>query len=344
MKMTTYNSYSVFRSDVYSDGYSTGRPHFTPDLAKCPSCKILFFRHNIKDKIKMKFREAGTIKDIKDPNRSDLINALKTNVAKTWEEELQLLEDLWRDFNGDLRYGSINLSDNEIEYWTAICAALLPLAEKKYNEKNDDNYLIQIAELYRNILNFDKCIEIINSLDPGWDWLKDQYILECERKNPCPFVLLTKSDLNLENNERADKYDYLDRARKYTNRRLFEKALGDYNKAEELGHNDYYTLYIERSQIYSQIFNDHDKAITDYSKALSIAQTSLQEEKERNKPLNIDCYTDRILNALFKRCCEYELIREFENAFADINAVIKLQYEYLAYKEYESIKNVYWKN
>ena len=142
MKMTTYNSYSVHNSDIYSDGYSTGRPHFTPDLAKCPSCYALFYRHNIKDKKKMKYREAGKIKDIKDPNRSDLIKALKEGVPKNWQEELQLLEDLWRNFNNDLRYGNINLSDTELEYWTAVCTALLPLTEKKLVEikKREDEY------------------------------------------------------------------------------------------------------------------------------------------------------------------------------------------------------------
>ena len=353
MKMITYNSYSVHRSDIYSDGYSTGRPHFTPDLAKCPNCKNLFFRHNVKEKTKIKRKDAGNIKDIKDPERSDLIKAFKNGTAKTWEEELQLLEDLWRDFNDDLRYGQNELSDNELEYWNAVCSALLPLTEKKYQEmhlkknkkkyerEDPDNCLIQIAELYRNNLNFNKCIEIINTLDSDWDWLKDQYIHECERKNPSPFELLRKSDLDLENNQRTDEYDYLHRARKYEGRGFFEKAIADYNKAEELGYKDY-NLFIDRADIYAMHFKNHDKAIIDYSKALSFAQVSLKEEMGKNKPLNIDCYTNWVLHALYNRSREYELIGELENAFNDINTVIKTQNDYLIYKDYENTKKSVW--
>ena len=91
-----------------------------------------------------------------------MINAFKQSVATNWKEELQLLEDLWRNFNHDMRNGSNYLSDDELEYWNAICSALLPLTEKNYNEIR----------------------------------LKDQFALECERRNPSPFELLKKSESN----------------------------------------------------------------------------------------------------------------------------------------------------
>ena len=342
MKMTTYRSYSVFRSDVYSDGLTTGGPLFIPDLAKCPDCKVLFFRHNVKNKKNMEYRKAAKIKDIKIPKRADLINAQKQGVAKNWKEELQLLEDLWRDLNDDLRHGNNNLKDKEFQYWNEICAALLPLAEKhykemcrqslrlkknskKYDDKDRDNCLIMTAEINRNLSDFDKCEELINTLNSQWDWLKEQYILEVMRKNPLTFQLLTKSDLNLENYERAGMYDYLDRAKKYKNRCLPEKALADYNKAEELGDGDNYHLYIERALLYTGYFNDHDSAIADFSKALSIAQNSLEEEKKKEKPLNIECYTNWILNALERRSNEYELNGNPACASADKNIMIKIQ-------------------
>jgi TPR repeat protein len=180
-------------------------------------------------------------------------------------------------------------------------------------------------------------MKIINSLNVEWDWLKEQFALECNRKNPCPFELLSKGDLNLENNERADKYDYLDRAKKYINRCMPEKALADYNKVEEMGYDDNFHFYYERGEIYSEFFNERDKAIADFSKALSIAEESLKQEKEREKPLNIECFSNWMVHALNSRSKEYELKGDKENALTDKNAVINIEGEIESYKEKKAL-------
>jgi tetratricopeptide (TPR) repeat protein len=293
MKMKTYKSYTVRRIEFFSDGVRTGRPHFTPDLAKCPNCKCLFFRHNVKNKKTMKSKNAGNIEGIEDPSRADLISALENNITENWEEEKHLRVDLWRSLNNTTRYGNEVLSGGELETWKANCDALLPLAERtlnemglkenseKYDDDDRDNCIIQIAELYRNTGNFDGCLNLINELNGDWSWLIKQYQWECGAKNPFAFELLSKNDLNLEKNKRADEYDYFHRGKKYLakylGRRDVKKALADFNKAEELGM-DGSTFYRERGLLYLNNLNDPGGAITNFSLAL----IQLEEYNERS--------------------------------------------------------------
>ena len=215
MKMLTPRSYtSRGGGSLYSDSFSTGGPHFTSDLAKCPHCKKLFFRHNDKNAIEMDIRKAGNIKYIKDPEREDLLGVLtdKDNIAegfiKNRKEEKTFRLDLWHELNKTTRSGRYKLSEDEFEIWKNNCAALLPLMEKtlkemqseknsaQYRDKDRDNCLIQIAELNRNLGNFDECVNLINKLDAKWDWFKKQFECECEAKNIFTFELLSESELN----------------------------------------------------------------------------------------------------------------------------------------------------
>ena len=234
MKMPVYMSYTVHGSSLYSDGYNTGKPGFTPDFAKCPNCGFLFFRHKIKKKKKVKLRSAGGIERIKKPERGDFIKALgeiasESNIQtektetlwsrlfnktygtiKTLQDEKQVREDLWRELNHDIRHGKNNLSDEDFKIWKENCFALLPLMEKSleetgiqikkgsrnFDESGRNTLLTAIAELYRNLENYNKCMEIINTIDAQWDWLKIQFIRECEKRNFLTFELLSKKDMN----------------------------------------------------------------------------------------------------------------------------------------------------
>ena len=210
MKMMTYMSYTVHNRTLFSDG---DKSYSTPEFAKCPNCDALFFRHNIKKKKKVKSGSANDIDRIKEPRLEDLIRALNEKTAKTWQEEIFVREDLWRELNNGLRHGRIDLSDDEYKLWKENCAALLPLNEKEfaemelkkkkndYNKRDKDNLLITIAELNRNNEKFDKCIEVFEKLDSDWDWLKKQFKTECEKKNHLPFKLMSKREMSLKDNE-----------------------------------------------------------------------------------------------------------------------------------------------
>gem|GEM_PF-2315715 len=235
MKMTTYRSYTVHRSEIYSDGFSAGRPHFAPNLAKCPRCKKLFYRHRVKNKKEMDYRIASVFKNIETPDRADLMAALKEKIFKNKNEEKTLREDLWRKLNHTTRYGQGEFDNEELTLWKSNCAALLPLAEyyykemqleknaKKHNKENCDNCLIQIAELNRNIGNFDECMNLIDMLDKNWNWLKEQFRRECKKKNIFTFKLMFENELNIENDKKADKYDYSAEQDRIKPEQLYEK-------------------------------------------------------------------------------------------------------------------------
>ena len=46
-----------------------------------------------------------------------------------------------------------------------------------------------IAELYRNLGQFEQCLEIINNLPSNFEWLKDKFNENCDKKNKLVFRL-----------------------------------------------------------------------------------------------------------------------------------------------------------
>jgi tetratricopeptide (TPR) repeat protein len=291
----------------------------------------LFFRHNVKQagKIKRSIAQRNTskIKDIKDPEYKDFINALKQGLAKNWQEEKQIREYLWRDLNKNVRRGGNYFKGNEQKIWKDNCIALLPLTEKAYKEillkKNSKKYsgedrencLVMIAELNRNLDNFDKCMEIIKQLNSEWDWLKEQFAWECEAKNPFAFQLIGKEAMNLDKTRKPSRNKpaagfgdaYFERGKIFCKRGYVKKALADFNMAEKLGVRDYERcdLFLERGVLYLQKFNDNDKALADFTKALDFVEYDRQREE-----------------ALSGRSSAYQNKGDSAAALADITAVI----------------------
>ncbi|MDR0320448.1 MAG: hypothetical protein LBI28_03010 [Treponema sp.] len=165
----------------------------------------------------------------------------------------------------------------------------------------------------------------IKELGRDWSWLKKQYIGECKAKNPFTFELLFKDELNLEKNEKADKYDYVNRGRKYLakcyERADIEKALADYNKAEELGM-DGQRFYEERGLIYLSDLNDQDNAIADFTKALSQSERCPNSAKAVTLSWRSQAYRER---------------GDLAAALADIQAAIELDSENSAWYYYRKM-------
>jgi len=317
MAMLTYRSYTVHHSEVYSDGYNTGKPNFTPDLAKCPYCDTLFFRHNAKE---TKVANRKKIEDIKRPERSDLLKATKENITKTWQEKKQLYEDLWRIFNHGTRKGAGVFTDHELTIWKDICSELLLLSKKALKNKSEkstdhDNLLIQVAELHRNLSEFGKCLKLLDKLSNDWDWLKEQFVRECKTKNPFTFELASKHEMTLDTNPKATCYDYYERGKKYMptsySLRDIKKALADFNKAEELGIDNFH-FFSDRAFLYYNDLNEPEKAISDFTKAIEHAKNYTSVHKAHA----ISTYHWR------SNC--YLQIGKLQEALADINKVIEL--------------------
>jgi len=286
MKMENVTSYTVSSSKYYSDGdvYESGIccAHLTPELTKCPHCDALFFRRNAKSEETSFITNTSKINDILEPCRADLISAVKNKIAKNKDEEKAIREVLWHEFNKETRYGNDILTGNDLKSWQDNCAVLLSLTEKtlkemqlkknskQYRVSDRDDCVFMIAELNRNLGNFDKCMELFKELGSRWSWLKRQFAWECKAKNIFTFELITREEMNIEKSKDQYADDYYKRAKKFLQnygRKSFKKALADYNKAESLGMRG--TLfYEERGLLYLDELNDPDSAIADFSKAL----------------------------------------------------------------------------
>ena len=325
MKENNYTSYTVCNSDAFSDGELTGYPHFTPDLAKCPNCGAILFLHNIWAKKEMDLSEASYIDKINDPDRADFIKALEKGLAKNIHEECQIRIALLRDLNDIIRSWRRAFSKDERKLWKENCEALLPLMKESLKEfslkDNSDlvpapnqeaeweNCFIIIAELYRNLEKYDECAEHISKLGEDSNWLKEQFIAECKAKNPLVFQLLSKSEMELDKNNKAGYRDYYERGMSYYRKGLMEKSLADFIKAEELGiPEDWWgacELYKHRADIYFKNLKDYDKAINDFSKVIG---------KSKNNFINVEAFRGRS-EAFFEK-------QMFHEALSDINAAI----------------------
>jgi len=331
MQMTNWTSYTVSSSKSFSDGYIKESgiccPFFTPDLAKCPHCKKLFFRYKVKDAETVNFYTNKVKAEIEDPEINDLINAVRNKEFKKWQEEKALREDLWRGLNRGCEYDESGGSEFKIRQDN--CAALLKLTEKtlkemqleknikKFSNSDRENCIFMIAELNRNLGKFDKCVEIINQLGGNWSWLKKQFAWECKAKNLFTFELITKNEMNLEKSKEQYREDYYNRAKKFLQdygRRNAKKALADYIKAESLGMRGA-IFYKERGLLYLDELNDPDNAIVDFTKALK--QKDDYSEDSRTDILN------HRANAYLKK-------GNYKKALADIQTAIDEESNYAA--------------
>ena len=68
---------------------------------------------------------------------------------------------------------------NEEILWEENCNELINLLDY-----SNINQRIMIAELNRNLGNFEKCITVINSIDSNdYNWIKEKFVTECNKKN-----------------------------------------------------------------------------------------------------------------------------------------------------------------
>ena len=262
MRKTNLISYtSRGGNSLYSDGSKTGRPPITPDFVKCPECKDTFFFKTAKQ-LKGKDYEDCNAETIDTPEFEDLVKALDKKIAKNWKEEKQIRFDLWRVRTSDRWYWSENPEFDEYLQWKENCVSLIPLIKKSLTSIKDkeeyNTHLLYIAELNRNIGNFDECLKILGELDESSKWLVKQFEWQCKLKNTFTFELIYESELELEKDKYAGCEEYYERGLKYRDQNNPKKALADFNKAEKKGFpEEWYLLdsfYHARGELYLNVF------------------------------------------------------------------------------------------
>jgi len=183
---------NTFDCKIYSDGKRIYPmlPEF-PDLTKCKKCKHIFWlsktneigSYNWGDENNLLWQNADKAEFL---TIDEYFMALALNVAKDKSGEFYIRQRIWWSFNDRVRNGKVLYnSEEEKTRWESNINGLI-----KILDPDDVSQLIMIAELNRNLGNFEICLTIIESLDnPDLDWLKEAFIKNCSDRNQLVFQL-----------------------------------------------------------------------------------------------------------------------------------------------------------
>jgi len=209
---------NTFGAKLFSDGISIAKMSLNfPNFTKCKDCGSFLNLRELKEVGVARFNyysktgydsiEWGNmylkIKYLK-LNREDIPDSKLLEVRDLYDAlemfpqyELYFrLQILWSS-NDHLRFllehdfPIRELDANSDKRFEENCIALLNLLDQ-----NDENQKILMAELHRNLGQFDKCIELIMSIDRHSNYIKKYFILECERRNKLIFRIDNKKPSN----------------------------------------------------------------------------------------------------------------------------------------------------
>lgn len=182
---------NTFDAKIFSDGKTNAPmlPDF-PDLTKCKKCNTIFWLSKLKeigtyewgDNIKPEWQKAD---DAEFLEIEDYYNANNNGIAKN-EEELTVRQLIWWAYNDKIREGQeIFIDESDELRWVENIQKLKTLLDE-----SDINQKIMIAEISRNLGDFENCISIIQSIEiDELNWLKEKFISECKLKNKWVFEL-----------------------------------------------------------------------------------------------------------------------------------------------------------
>ncbi|MEN8193803.1 MAG: hypothetical protein ABFS12_13355 [Bacteroidota bacterium] len=188
----TISSGNTFGAVYYSDGKQVAP--MLPEIiqiTKCRNCGNIFWitDENIIDTIQS-WEINSKYTDIQKAdflNVDDYIVALHLNLFDSEEQEFFLRLRLWWEFNNSNRYNKSQSNSDKIiwrnkrekKYWKENILRLIELFDKN----SDDKKLI-VAELYRNLGEFEKSIELLNEVvNTDYDWVVNTMEEECKKKN-----------------------------------------------------------------------------------------------------------------------------------------------------------------
>jgi hypothetical protein len=187
LKIGSLMSGNTCGAKLFSDGKRIAPmlPDF-PDLTKCKKCDTIFWLSDLKEvgihdwhakNSKWENADEADFLGIK-----DLYRALEN--TKNKEKEIIIRRSIWWAFNARIRNAKDIFGDNDRNLWEQNCIILLKLLDRK-----DINQKIMIAELLRNLGQFEQCLELIDSLPDDFDWIKSKFKTECANKNQKVFAL-----------------------------------------------------------------------------------------------------------------------------------------------------------
>jgi len=182
---------NTFIIKIYSDGKRIAPmlPEF-PNLTKCKKCNTIFWLSKLETVGEYKWDDKENSNWINEDranflNIGDYFRALKEGLAENIKEEIFIRKQIWWAYNHRVRFGKASTpyrnTNDEIK-WKENCNKLISLLYE-----SDLSQRITIAELKRNLGDFEGCLEIIKKIDDNdkLSWVKDKFIDECKRGNRC---------------------------------------------------------------------------------------------------------------------------------------------------------------
>ena len=204
LKNRSIMSGNNFGATYFSDGECIAPmlPDY-PNLTKCQKCDTILWLSDMKPlgdahwgEEPPEWKEAHYVEHLE---INDLYAALeklenKKKTSKQKKREIFVRQRIWWAYN---RKTFENLY--EIVDWKSNLVHLLDLLDL-----DENNHRCIAAEIYRNLCNFPKCLEIINTLPEKFAHFKNTMLEECRKKNPLT-VTLGNKEKRIEEEKHYDK-------------------------------------------------------------------------------------------------------------------------------------------
>jgi len=177
---------NTFGEKIFSDGkrIAPKLPEF-PDLTKCKKCDTIFWLSKLKgigtyewgDNVNSQWQKADNAEFLE---IEDYYNAINKGIDKNKDEELFIRQRIWWSYNDRIREGQEIFNDESDELrWIENVQKL-----KTLFDQSDINQKIMVAEINRNLGDFETCMNVIQSIDNAeLNWLKEKFLNECNKKN-----------------------------------------------------------------------------------------------------------------------------------------------------------------
>lgn len=122
----------------------------------------------------------GSAEEVEFPDIKDYFKAIDQGLAENKDEELYIRQHIWWSFNDRVRNGEEIFNDEKDKsLWYANIQRL-----KALFDKSDDNQIIMIAEIHRNLGDFENCMRLIRGIENDeFNWVKEKFHNACKQKN-----------------------------------------------------------------------------------------------------------------------------------------------------------------
>lgn len=177
---------NTFGGTFYSDGrfFATMLPQF-PQISRCAECNHIFWLNekNLMETIDWNdpdFDRFGKVPDADFLKLEDYIQLIQQKFYTDSDEESFLRFEVWRGFNDRKRAEKELWNDeNEQLIWKENIESLIAMIRPEWEEES-----ITLAELHRNLGQFDKALEILSEFrDKRHKETVQKLMAECRKKN-----------------------------------------------------------------------------------------------------------------------------------------------------------------